>query len=203
MTEIVLMQEPSQPVPVAVAILGVCFVIVATLTWRWAFVPAFAIAIVPLMLLGILLCAIAIWSKRRRLAVVGLLTGVTVVALSICFVMWQAAKVLRRVSHSGMNIAQYVMMASSAQGLVEIAETSRLSDGAARDSVDLTTIPAPYNVDAWGRAFVYQTCETCERGYRFVSLGPDGQLETADDVDMLSLSIEGAFELPANRRPSR
>ena len=34
MTEIALMQEPSQPVPVAVAILGVCFVIVATLTWR-------------------------------------------------------------------------------------------------------------------------------------------------------------------------
>lgn len=175
-------------------------VLLATIAWRWVYIPAFAVGIIPMMILGVACCTLAIWSNQRKLATLGLVLGLAVVFLSVVFVAWQIWRGMRRVAATGLDVTQYVQMAMSAQGLVELAEAGRLSDGRAGEAIDMSKIPAPYGVDVWGRSFVYEVCSSCQRGYRIWSVGPDGASGTSDDVDMLSLEIEGAFALPAQRK---
>lgn len=81
-------------------------------------------------------------------------------------------------------------LSSAAAALSAAAESQRNPDGSAATFVNLSEpagVPQEHQNDPWGTPYRYRLVDS-SRGYTFVSNGPDGIADNADDIDLFDLS---------------
>lgn len=182
-------------------IVGLSMVFAATILSPTGFLGITLCLLVPLGFGGLAVCAVSLAWKPRWPGVAGLTIGTLCVAGWAVFFLTIFNTVNTSAARLGMSVGQHTTMLMSAQSLVERAERSRVPDGRPPVSFDFTTVPLEDQSDPWGRPYRYTLAPT-SRGYTFHSNGPDGQPDTADDIDLLTIQAQGTFPLPPISAPA-
>lgn len=187
--------------PNIVGVVGLCAVAIATVLSPTGFLGITLCALVPLGFIGLALCGISLGWKPRWPGVVGLVVGI------LCLLFWTGffglafLQVQDNASRHGLGVAQHTHMMMSAMALTEAAESQRLPDGSPPATVAMPAWATDHAADPWGRPYRY-TLKTDERGFTFISDGPDGAAGTADDIDILKIQPGNMFDLPPISRPA-
>lgn len=182
-------------------IVGLCMVAAATILSPTGFLGMTLCLLVPLGFGGLAVCAVSLAWKPRWPGVAGLTIGILCVGGWVIFFLTIYRTVNADAARFGMTIGQHTRMSMTAISLVERAERLRLPDGGPPVSFDLTTVPLEDQNDPWGRPYRYMLAPT-PRGYTFLSNGPDGQADTGDDIDLLTIQTRGTFPLPPISTPA-
>lgn len=184
-----------------IGLVGLSAVVIATVLSPTGFCGITLCVLVPLGFGGLALCAGSLAWKPRWPGVVGLVIGI------LCLVFWGGVfgwgivAAQRNASRYGLSVGEHVQMLTSAGILVEAAESQRLPDGSPAPTF---VTPAQFTreaIDPWGQPYRY-TLTSDERGYTFISDGPDATAGTADDIDILQIQSGDMFPLPPISRPA-
>ncbi len=199
--------DPFAPAPRPVrprnvcGIVGLCMVAAATILSPTGFLGITLCLLVPLGFGGLAVCAISLAWKPRWPGIAGLIIGLLCVGAWIIFFLTISRMVNADAARFGMTIGQHTRMSMTAISLVERVEQRRLPSGAPPPSFDLATVPLDDQHDPWGAPYRYALASTL-RGYTFLSNGPDGQPDTGDDIDLLTIQSRDTFPLPPISAPA-
>jgi hypothetical protein len=185
---------PAEPRNIP-GVVGLCLVLLAAVLSPTGFLVITLPFLVLLGFGGLVVCGISLARRPRWPGVVGLTVGTLCIAAWVGFFSLVYMHVQRNAAALGLNIGQHGQMCMSAMALVETAEAQRTPTGAAAQRVEIAGAVAAYGNDPWGRAYRYVLVNT-PRGYTFMSDGPDGVGNTADDIDILTIQRDGLFMLP-------
>lgn len=176
-------------------IVGLTLVSVATVCSPSGFMGVTLPILILLGFGGLAVCGVSLLDRPRWPGIIGLVLG------SLCVLGWAALfGVGFWTSHSraaafGMTSSQHTTMLISAITLTYEAESQRTSSGAAPVTVNLSAVQYGEEIDPWGNPYRYVLTNT-PRGFTFMSDGPDGVPQTADDIDTHTIQDRWAFELP-------
>jgi hypothetical protein len=187
--------RPSNPI----GIIGMVMVIVAAVFSPTGFCGLPLLILVPLGFGGLIVCLVSYGWKPYWPGTVGLVVGLLTLGGWGGFFWSTWNQATTAASSHGMNIAQHAGASMAAMALAEAGENQRFADGTPAPTFDFTPVPPEYRTDPWGRPYRYVRT-TLGRGYTFMSDGPDGIADTADDVDLLKIQDEQHFTLPPKKR---
>lgn len=183
-------------------IIGLSMVVAATILSPTGFLGMTLCLLVPLGFGGLVVCAVSLAWRPRWPGIVGLIIGLLCVGGWAVFFLTIFNSVNTSAARLGMSVGQHTTMLMSAQSLVERAERLRLPDGSPPASFDFAAVPLEDQNDPWGKPYRYALAAT-SRGYTFLSDGPDGVTNSADDIDLFTIQTDGTFALPPFiRRPA-
>lgn len=179
---------------------GLGMVVVATVGSPACFLlPCPLLLLVPVGLIGLLVCLVGLLFRPRWCGAVGLLIGTLCLAAWTGFFWTAFAPAIAGMRQYNLTAGEYVILLMRSQAAVELIELRRKSDGTPPASLAKAGVTGDDLVDAWNRPLRYVINPATARGYELITIGKDGIPGTQDDIDLISIPRNG-FELAPIRR---
>ncbi len=177
-------------------LIGLLVCAVCALLSRLAvFAPCPFIVVIPTALVGMVFCVASLFTRRRFSGVLGLLVMVTCIGNWGAFAGQLTVTVRRPLQKYDVSLAQYTQLLWDSQEMVNAVEAHRKRRGALPPSLAIPALDPQFTTDPWNRSYTYTIDESSPWGYKIVTCGEDGQLQTTDDIDVLAMDRNDMFSI--------
>lgn len=157
--------------------------------------PCPLLLLVPIGLIGLLVCLVGLFHPPRWCGAIGLLVGVACFSCWVGFFWLALSPALAQMRLYNLTVLEYTTLLMRSQAVAQDVETRRARSGSLPQSLASAGVSAENLVDPWNRPFRYSVDPEAPRGYRRITDGKDGVPDTADDIDLIAIERYG-FSIP-------